>query len=117
MAMPPHSFPLPQEQYVCLPLQTWTLYNHLMQEQHRLLSENSSLSATLHDLQAQLAEGRTACEALTRRSERKMRRRRYRQRRDWLEKKYACAFTACACKYSSKIALNCHMRKKHPQNH
>jgi regulator of replication initiation timing len=41
--------------------------------------------------------------------------RRYSKRRTWLEKLYSCSFEDCEGRYSSKIALNNHLRKKHCQ--
>jgi hypothetical protein len=41
--------------------------------------------------------------------------RKYTQRRSWLEKKYKCTHELCGNSYSSKIALNLHIRKRHNQ--
>jgi hypothetical protein len=48
-------------------------------------------------------------------SDKEVTKRKYTQRRSWLEKKYKCAHELCGNTYSSKIALNLHIRKRHNQ--
>jgi hypothetical protein len=43
----------------------------------------------------------------------KPKKRKYRPRRTYLEKTFICKVHECNCKYSSRIALNSHLRKKH----
>lgn len=48
-------------------------------------------------------------------SSKEVNKRKYTQRRSWLEKKHKCVHELCGNSYSSKIALNLHIRKRHNQ--
>lgn len=80
------------------------------EEQNALLQRNSVGSQETEQIQAENLQLRENISDQESKPKRK-----YRPRRSWLEKKYRCNAKGCRGKYSSKIALNSHKRKKHPK--
>lgn len=79
-------------------------------EQNTLIGEIQSQSEERERIEMHNVELRELIEGDGARNKR-----RYRKRRTWLDKKYRCNIKGCSNKYSSKIALNSHKRKKHPK--